>query len=147
MPVDGRVRGPQRPTGGPGADERRELIDRLLDHRSVLVEAPLGSSSSPKSAETLPCTSITRLVSDSSVTCGRRSRPLGGVLGNVPARVISEENFAIQSEGETVPMSEHDRHARDRLKRILGTLVIVLLVLFVIGVLVLSALQAYWGPD
>lgn len=44
-------------------------------------------------------------------------------------------------------MPEDDRHARYRLKRILGTLVIVLIVLFVIGVLVLSALQAYWGPD
>ena len=44
-------------------------------------------------------------------------------------------------------MPEHDRQPRDRLKRIVGTLVIVLIVLFVIGVLVLSALQAYWGPD
>jgi len=57
-------------------DHRCELLHGLLDHRSVLpsVLAPLGSSNLPTSAETFPCTSITRraLASSASARSARR---------------------------------------------------------------------------
>jgi hypothetical protein len=55
--VGRRRRRARRATGRPGSDDRDEVFDGLLDHRSVLPCAPLGSSNSPSSAETFSCTS------------------------------------------------------------------------------------------
>ena len=54
--VDRRRCRAQRPARRPGADDRRELINGLLDHRAVLPGslAPSVPSSCSKSAETFP---------------------------------------------------------------------------------------------
>ena len=59
-PVNGRMRRPQRAARRPGADHRRQLLDGLTDHRSVLPSAPSVSSICSKSAETFPWISIMR---------------------------------------------------------------------------------------
>jgi hypothetical protein len=60
--VDRRRRGAQRPARRAGADDRRDLFDGLLDHRSVLSRLVASSVASiySKSAETFPWISITR---------------------------------------------------------------------------------------
>ncbi len=68
--VDRRWRGAQRTARWARPDERREILNGLLDHLSVLPFsiAPLGLSDSPKRAETFPCTSITLRAFWSSVS-------------------------------------------------------------------------------
>ncbi len=72
--VDRRRRRAQRATCRPGSDDRGEVFDGLLDHRSVLPCAPLGSSKSPSSAETFPCTSITLRAFSSSRSARSKRR-------------------------------------------------------------------------
>ncbi|MGO9899849.1 MAG: hypothetical protein ACLP0J_09190 [Solirubrobacteraceae bacterium] len=56
---DRRWRDPQRAARRAGTDDRRQLLDCLLDHRSVLPCARSGPSICSKSAETFPWIAIT----------------------------------------------------------------------------------------
>ncbi len=72
-----RRRGAQRPARRPRADHRRQLLDGLADHRSVLRCAPFGTRAArSKSAETFPWISITRraFASSASARSARRRR-------------------------------------------------------------------------
>jgi hypothetical protein len=52
--VDARHRRPDRAARGPGADDRRELLNGLADHRSVLLLTVSVPSICSKSAERFP---------------------------------------------------------------------------------------------